>query len=197
MQSSSYRHYKQIINPCLEDVSPEMYVHDEPSTQVAYSTKQTKAMLGYLNKANEEEAVNGRTDRGNERGMSKKEACMNTATTNRGCYSRLSSTPPQVVSEVRGVLRETTKASHFNFSLAAYVQCCYLDVAAINWIRSTFYCCVSGLWRCPKCGKELGKGRKSKRCRSGWWKKRQWSSVSVKTETSSQLRANILGCTNR
>lgn len=73
-----------------------MYVHDEPSTQVAYSTKQTKAMLGYLNKANEEEAVNGRTDRGNERGMSKKEACMNTATTNRGCYSMLSSTLPQV-----------------------------------------------------------------------------------------------------
>lgn len=131
MQSSSSRHYKQIINPCLEDVSPEMYVHDEPSTQVAYSTKQTKAMLGYLNKANEEEAVNGRTDRGNERGMSKKEACMNTATTNRGCYSRLSSTPPQVVSGW-GVLRETTEASHFNFSLAAYVQCCYLEVTAIN-----------------------------------------------------------------
>lgn len=140
MQSSSSRHYKQIINPCLEDVSPEMYVHDKPSTQVAYSTKQTKAMLGYLNKANEEEAVNGRTDRGNERGMSKKEACMNTATTNRGCYSRLS-TPPQVGSGGR-VLRETTKASHFNFSLAAYVQCCYLDVAAINWMRSTFYCCI-------------------------------------------------------
>lgn len=77
-------------------MSPEMYAHDEPSAQVAYSTKQTKAMLGYLNKANEEEAVNGRTDRGNERGISKKEACMNTATTNRGCYSRLSSTPPQV-----------------------------------------------------------------------------------------------------
>jgi len=108
-----------------------MYVHDEPSTQVAYSTKQTKAMLGYLNKANEEEAVNGRTDRGNERGMSKKEACMNTATTNRGCYSMLSSTPPQVGSG-EGVLRETTKASHFNFSLAAYVQCCYLHVTAIN-----------------------------------------------------------------
>ena len=120
-----------------------MYVHDEPSTQVAYSTKQTKAMLGYLNKANEEEAVNGRTDRGNERGMSKKEACMNTATTNRGCYSRLSSTPPQVGSGRKGgVLTETTKASHFNFSLTANVQCCYLDVAAINKTRSTFYRCI-------------------------------------------------------
>jgi hypothetical protein len=74
MQSSSSRHYKQIINLCLEDVSPEMYVHDEPSTHVEYSTKQTKAMLGYLNKANEEEAVNGRTDRGIERGMRKKKA---------------------------------------------------------------------------------------------------------------------------
>jgi hypothetical protein len=109
-------------------MSPEMYVHDELSTQVEYSTKQTKAMLGYLNKANEEEAVNGRTDRGIERGMSKKEACMNTATTNRGCYSKLSTTPART----RGVLRGTTKASHFNFSIATNVQSCYLDVAAIN-----------------------------------------------------------------
>lgn len=85
-------------------------------------------MLGYLNKANEEEAVNGRTDRGIERGMSEKEAWMNTATTNRGCYSKLSTTP----ATTRGVLTETTKASHLSFSLATNIQSCYLDVAAIN-----------------------------------------------------------------
>jgi len=103
-----------------------MYVRDEPSTQVAYSTKQTKAKLGYLNKANEEEAVNGRTDRGNERGMSKKEACMNTATTNRGCYSRLSSTPPQVESADGGGggPQKKKKALLFNFFFPPQTKRC-------------------------------------------------------------------------
>ena len=108
-----------------------MYVHDEPSTQVAYSTKQTKAMLGYLNKANEEEAVNGRTDRGNGKRDEQERTLYEYSNHKQGLLLQAlfySATSRERV----GVLRETTKASHFNFSLAAYVQCCYLDVAAIN-----------------------------------------------------------------
>jgi hypothetical protein len=91
-------------------------------------------MLGYLNKANEEEAVNGRTDRGPERGAGGKEACMNTATTNKGCYS--SSWRPRRKS---GAYSETTEASHFSFSIATNVQSNYFNVTDVDQMRRTSF----------------------------------------------------------
>jgi hypothetical protein len=67
-------------------------------------------MLRYLNKANEEEAVNGRSDRGTERGMSKNEACMNTATTNKGCYSKFSASPATGRGAIQKQLRRRISA---------------------------------------------------------------------------------------